>query len=148
SGFPDQGSSSCRRSTSSQQIIHKHDSLARCHRVRMHFHFRLAVLQRILGGRCRVREFAALADRNETKAKFVCHSRSEKKTTCLHPDDLIDIFSPTALQEQIKRRPEQESVAQDRRNVLKHDAFFWKIPHVAYGGMELFDELRWHRRER
>ena len=114
----------------------------------MHFHFRLAVLQRILGGRSRVREFAALADRNKPNAKFVCHSRSEKKTACVDPDDFIDIFPTTALQEQINRRPEQKWVAQDGGNVFKHDSFFWKIPHVAYGGTELFDERRGHRRER
>src|SRR5215467_11813234 len=114
----------------------------------MHFHFRLAVLQRVLGGRGRVREFAALADRNETNTKFVCHRRSEKKTACVDPDDLVDVFPPTTLQKQINRRPEQKWVTQDGRDVFKHDAFFWKIRHVAYGCAELFDDLKGHRRER
>ena len=35
-----------------------------------------------------------------------------------------------------------------RRDVLKHDAFLWKIGHITHGRPKLFNFGRTHRRER
>src|SRR6266511_1471477 len=87
-----------RSSTSREQIIHQHNPLAFSYSVGVHFHFRLAVLQRVLRGVSPVGEFATFPDRNEAKAKFVCHGRSEQKTACINADDLVDLSTAAAVQ--------------------------------------------------
>src|SRR4029077_7709045 len=129
-----------RSSTSREQIIYQHNPLTFSYSVGVHFHFRLAVLQRVLRGVSPVREFATFPDRNEAKAKFVCHSRSEQKTACINPDDLVDVLPAAPLEEQINRRTEQNGIIQHRCDVFKHNAFLRKIGHIADGSAEFFND--------
>src|SRR6185436_13056294 len=61
-GVSDKRRRSGRSSTGRKQIIHQHNPLAFSYSVDVHFHFRLAVLQRVLRGVSRVGEFATFPD--------------------------------------------------------------------------------------
>src|SRR5439155_6512004 len=147
-GISDKHRRSGRSSTSREQIIHQHHSLTHCQGVGMHLHLRFTVFQRVLCGVGPVGEFAAFPDRNETKAKFVCHRRSEQKTACINADDLVDVLPAASLQKQIDGCTEQTGVAEHRRDVFKYDAFLWEIGHIAHGSTQFFNDFGGHWRER
>src|SRR5437879_5265950 len=46
--FANKNSCCSRRAAGREQIVHQHNSLTRAHRINMHFHFRVAVLERVL----------------------------------------------------------------------------------------------------
>src|SRR5258708_19364089 len=79
-----------RSSTSREQIIYQHNPLAFSYSVGVHFHFRLAVLQRVLRRVSPVGEFATLPDRNEAKAKFISTARSGQTTAPFNAAHLTD----------------------------------------------------------
>src|SRR5437762_9455037 len=86
--FANKNSCCSRRAAGREQIVHQHNSLTRAHRINMHFHFRLAVLKRVLCSLRPVGEFAALPDRHETKTKFISNRRPKKKRSEEHTSEL------------------------------------------------------------
>ena len=89
--FANKNSCCSRRAPGREQIVHQHNSLTRAHCINMHFHFRVAVLERVLCNLRPVGEFAALPDRHETKTKFLSNRRPKKKAACIDADDLINL---------------------------------------------------------
>src|SRR5207247_8523836 len=89
--FANKNSCCSRRAAGREQIVHQHNSLTRAHRINMHFHFRLAVLKRVLCSLRPVGAFAALPDRQETKTKFISNGHPKKTTASTDADDLLTL---------------------------------------------------------
>src|SRR5215468_1887775 len=90
-----------RSSTSRKQIIHQNNPLAFCYGIDMHFHFRLAVLQRVLRDFRSVWKLPALANRHESDSEFIGNGRSENETARINSNDLVNLSPAAALQKQI-----------------------------------------------
>src|SRR4029077_9908027 len=100
-GVSDKRRCGSRKSTSREQIIPQPNALAFSYRVGVHFHFRLAVLQRVLRGVRFVWKLPALANRYKSNSEFIGYGRSKNETARIDPDDFVNLSPAAALQKEI-----------------------------------------------
>src|SRR5205085_9911726 len=106
------------------------------------------ILERILRDLRLVRKLATLSNRHEPDTEFICHHRSKNKPARVDPDNFVNLSPAAALQKKINRRTEQSGIAQNGRDIFKHDPFLWEIRHIAHSSAEFCKYPHGHRRER
>jgi len=146
--FANKNSCSSRRAAGREQIVHQHNSFAGSYGIDVHLHFRFTIFERILRDLRLVGKLAALPDWDKTDTKFICNCRSKNEAARIDPDDFVNLSPAAALQKKINRRTEQRGIAQNGRDIFKHDPFLWEIRHIANSSAEFCKYPHGHRRER
>src|SRR5580700_3618106 len=93
------------------------------HRVLVHFHFVDAVFERIADAHPLERQLALLADRHEAGRDLVRNRAAEDEAARLDAGDLVDLTACPRLHQFVDGAAERPRVAQERRDVAKHDAW-------------------------
>src|SRR5437667_9645520 len=93
--------------------------------------FSLAMLNLVFGAFRLIGQTAFLAQRDEPDSQLIGDSRSKEKPSRVDPDDLIDLFAATVIDENIDGRAKQCSVIKNWGDVFENDSFFRKIRDIA-----------------
>src|SRR5262249_3626929 len=119
-----------------EQVVDDQHLLSLVDRVAVHLEAVGAVFERVAHADRRVRKLPDLAYGNEARADPIRDRGAEDEPAALDPDDERDAVPAVRIRERVDRETESLRVAQERRDVVKENAGFRKVRHVANAILE------------
>src|SRR5262245_50081144 len=104
-----------------------------------------AIFQVIAHAMGQERQFARLAQGDQTRIKNIGEGRCDDEAPCLDANDKVDVTSHVLMRHSIDRHPEGARIVEEGCDVFKDDAFLWEIRDVPNLLRELFYDARTHR---
>jgi hypothetical protein len=132
--------------TGGDQIVDQDHALALADGVDVDLHLVGAVFERIGHAHGLMRQLAFLADRHKAGRHLVRNRAAEDEAARLDAGDLVDLLPRPGLHQLVDRASERARVAEQGRDVAKHDPFLGIVRDGADGGFEIVLELDVHGR--